>query len=133
LWHYENQSFLESKISTLEKSVYEIHQTETKLAEVVKNVESQLEKHQKAIKCMVNDYKAAQASDTTRPVPSITEESVASIAASITAYVYGLKLTSITLDGLLNHSMMNLSISTPPSPLLTHSGTIFLTCYAYIV
>ena len=91
MWHYENQSFLESKISTLEKSVYEIHHTETKLAEVVKNVESQLEKHQKAIKSMVNDCKAAQASDTTRPVPSITEESVASIAASITAEQKDLK------------------------------------------
>ena len=30
LRHYDNQSFLESKISTLEKSVYEINHTETK-------------------------------------------------------------------------------------------------------
>jgi len=85
LRHYDNLSFLESKISTLEKSVYEINHTEIKLVEVVKNVESQLEKHQKAITSMLNDCKAAQASDTTSPVPSITEESVATIASSITA------------------------------------------------
>ena len=84
LRHYDNQSFLDSKVSTLEKSVSEIHKTETKLCEFVKNVELRLEKHQKAITTLFNDHKAAQASDVSSPVPSITEEFVANIAASIT-------------------------------------------------
>ena len=45
LRHYDNQSFLDSKVSTLEKSVSEIHKTETKLCEFVKNVKLRLEKH----------------------------------------------------------------------------------------
>jgi len=82
---YDSQSFLDSKVSTLEKSLSEIQKTESKLCEIVKNVESQLEKHQKAITTLFNDQKSVQNSDVPNPVPSITEESVANIAASITA------------------------------------------------
>ena len=82
---YDNHSIIDSKVSTLEKSVSEIQLTESKLNEIMKNVESQLEKHQKAITTLINDHKAAPGSNTSGPATPITEESVANIAVSINA------------------------------------------------
>ena len=66
-----------------------IQQTESKLCEMVKSVEVQIEKHEKALTSLINDHKTAQSSSFSTPSPwptsPITEESVASIAASITS------------------------------------------------
>ena len=51
----------------------------------MKNVESQLEKQQKAITALLNDHKAALGTNAPSVVPPITEESVANIAVSINA------------------------------------------------
>ena len=51
----------------------------------MKNVETQLEKHQKAISSLINDHKAALGSNPPSLVSPITEESVANIAVSINA------------------------------------------------
>ena len=42
---YDSQPDIDSKVSTLEKSVSEIQLTESKLNKIMKNVETQLEKH----------------------------------------------------------------------------------------
>ena len=81
---YDSQSYFDSKVSILEKSMSKIQQTESNLCEFVKNVESQLEKHEKAITTLFNDHKTTQMSIAPSPTP-ITEESVANIAASVTA------------------------------------------------
>ena len=49
----------------------------------MKNVESPLEKQQKAIPALLNDHKAALDTNTPSMVALITEESVANIAVSI--------------------------------------------------
>ena len=82
---YDSHSIIDSKVSTLEKSVSEIQLTESKLNEIMKNVKSQLEKHQKAIATLINDHKVAPGSNTSGPASPITEESVANIAVSINA------------------------------------------------
>ena len=82
---YDSQPDIDSKVSTLEKSVSEIQLTESKLNEIMKNVETQLEKHQKAISSLINDHKAALGSNPPSRVSPITEESVANIAVSINA------------------------------------------------
>ena len=82
---YDSQSFFDSKVSILEKSMSKIQETESNLHKFVKDVETQLEKHEKAITTLFNDHKSTQVSATSSPTPSITEESVANIAASITA------------------------------------------------
>jgi len=86
LRNHDSPAFVDSKVTTLEKSVAVIQQTESKLCEMVKSVEVQL-KHQKALTSLINDHKAAQNSSFSTPSPTspITIESVASIAASITA------------------------------------------------
>ena len=85
LRHCDSESILDSKVTTLEKSVSEIQHTESKLCEIMKSVEIQLEKHQKAIIVLVNDHKATQDSVPSNLVPAITDESVANITTSITA------------------------------------------------
>ena len=82
---YDSQSDIDSKVSTLEKSVSEIQLTESKLNEIMKNVETQLEKHQKAISSLIDDHKAALGSNPLSLVPPITEEPVANIVVSINA------------------------------------------------
>ena len=79
---YDSQSFFDSKVF---KSMSKIQQTESNLCEFVKNVESQLEKHEKAITTLLNNHKTTQMSTAPSSTPSITEESVANIVASITA------------------------------------------------
>ena len=51
----------------------------------MKNIESQLEKQQKAITTLLNDHKATLGTNTSSVVPPITEEFVANIAVSINA------------------------------------------------
>ena len=51
----------------------------------MKNVESPLEKQQKAIPALLNDHKAALDTNTPNMVAPITDESVANIAVSINA------------------------------------------------
>ena len=82
---FNSHSVIDSKVSTLEKSVSKIQAAELKLNEIMKNVESQLEKQQKTITALLNDHKAALGTSTPSVVPPITEESVANIAVSINA------------------------------------------------
>ena len=72
-------------MSTLEKSVSKIQAAELELNEIMKNIESQLEKQQKAITTLLNDHKATLGTNTSSVVPPITEEFVANIAVSINA------------------------------------------------
>ena len=51
----------------------------------MKNVETQLEKHQKAISSLINDHKTVLGSNPPSHVSPISEESVANIAVSINA------------------------------------------------
>jgi len=85
LRYYDSQSVIDSKVSALEKSVSEIQLTKTIINEIMKNVEIQLEKHQKAITALIDDSKVTPDSNTLNLVPPITEESVANIAALINA------------------------------------------------
>jgi len=62
-----------------------IQQAESNLCEFVKIIESQLENHEKAITTLFNNHKSTQESNTPSPTPSITEETVVNIVASITA------------------------------------------------
>ena len=80
---YDSQPDLDYKVSTLEKSVSEIQLTESKLNEIMKNVEAQLEKHQKAISSLINDHKTALGSNPPSHASPISEESVASIAVRV--------------------------------------------------
>ena len=82
---FNSHSVIDSKASTLEKSISKIQVAELNLNEIMKNVESQLEKQQKAITALLNDHKAAFGTNTPSVVPPITEESVANIAVSINA------------------------------------------------
>ena len=71
---YDSQPDIDSKVSTLEKSVSEIQLTESKLNKIMKNVET-----------LIDDHKAALGSNPPSIVPPITDESVANIAVSINA------------------------------------------------
>ena len=84
---YDSHIVIDSKVSTLEKSVSEIQLAESKLSKLMKNVESQIEKQQKVISALINDQKAALGSKapSSNMVSPITEESMANLAVSINA------------------------------------------------
>ena len=79
---FNSHSVIDSKISTLEKCVSNIQLAKLKLNEIMKNVESQLGKQQKAI---TDEHKAVVGTNTPSMVLPIKEESVANIAISINA------------------------------------------------
>ena len=109
---FNNYSVIDSKVSTLEKSVSKIQLAELKLNEIMKNVESQLEKQQKAITALLNDNKAALGTNTSSVVPPITEESLANIAVSINAEQKGKEKRQLNI---IVHNLEESSASEGPS------------------
>jgi len=82
--HYENEIFVDSRITAIEQSVTEIQCSERKLHESVEKVETKIESFQKSIESLLNEHTSSQpktpASVNVAPVvPDSVEETVVSL------------------------------------------------------
>ena len=82
LKYYDCQSYIDSKVATIDKSLSEIQLSEKRLCELVNKVETHLAEHHKSMDTMFADH-VSKASDPTNVSSPITPESVEHIAVSL--------------------------------------------------
>ena len=78
LKYHECQSYMDSKVSCIDKFLSEIQQCEKRLCELATKVESELAEHHKSMDTMLSDHVTTNVS-----APIITPESVEHIAISL--------------------------------------------------
>ena len=89
LKYYDNQAYVESKITTIEKSVTEVQCCERKLNDTVNKVEAQFDHFRKSVESLIKEHKTSLSEFTpagvTNPEASIsqTNDSLTQIATTI--------------------------------------------------